>query len=333
MTIDGLRDLAQVLLYRPAVLATVIQVRGSVPREVGAKMVIAEGQINQTIGGGAGEAKVIRQAEEVLQTGKKQTVEIDLTGTMATSRATEGICGGQMTVWLERWTGEEALLLLRQLLNCLDHGQPVTLVTPLEQARSPYLLTTPPSEACDRAFVETLQPPPTLLIVGAGHCGIQLAKVVHLSGFQILVQDDRPEWANAQHYPQASQIWTEPIAAVVDHLKNHTQLYAALVTRGYACDVAALEALLNRALPCPYIGMIGSEKRVQQVFQAMVAKEISLHALQSIHAPIGLDIGALTPAEIAVSIAAELILVRRGGSGRPLSVKRLMPVKLSEPLP
>ncbi len=298
----------QLLERMPAVLATVVQAKGSVPREVGAKMIIgADGKIFGTIGGGAGEAKVIQQASKVLQTGKKQWVEIDLTG--APQRETQGICGGTMRVWLERWQGDRAVSLIRQIVNQLESGQSVAIVTPFDS--EPYL-----SEDCpDRAFLETIDPPPTLLIVGAGHCGIQLAKVADLIGFQVIVQDDRAEWANVDRYPNA-KIFNGSIDDAVEQLAKHTQLYAALVTRGYRYDLAALQALLDRPLPCRYIGMIGSDKRVRQVYQA---SGISAEKRRSIHAPIGLDIGALTPEEIAISISAELILVRRGGTGRSLS--------------
>ncbi|PSB15044.1 xanthine dehydrogenase [filamentous cyanobacterium CCP2] len=327
MSLDCYRYLADVLHHGMAVLATVTAVRGSVPREVGAKMVICgDGQTFNTIGGGAGEAKVIRQARAVLETGQKQFVEINLTGTTradrSTSFPTEGICGGTMQVWLERWTDENgaskgAIGLIQRILQQLESGQPVTLVTPFD-ANPPYIADAPVPHST-HAFIETLYPPPMLLIVGAGHVGIQLAAVAAQIGFQVAVQDDRPEWANSQRYPQASQIFTEPIAATVTQLVQQTQLYAALVTRGYQHDLAALTALLQRDPPCRYIGMIGSERRVKQVFQAIEAAGIPVEALRSVYAPIGLDIGALTPEEIAISIGAELIMVRRGGTGRPLS--------------
>ncbi len=315
-------QMAAALATGPLTLATVVEIRGSVPREVGAKMLILpNGHTVETIGGGAGEAKVIQQALTVLTTGEKQFIEIDLTGTMQT--AIDGICGGQMRVWLERWQGEAAIALVQQLLHTLQSGQSVTLVTPFAQTRSPYLtheVAPEPAIGCTATDLrEHLAPPPALLIVGAGHCGIQLAKVADLIGFQVFVQDDRPEWANTTHYPQVSRIFTDPIAPVVAQFQHHPHLYAALVTRGYQYDLEALQALLTRPHPCTYLGMIGSEKRVRQVFNAIAQKGISPARLQSIHAPIGLDIGALTPEEIAVSISAELILVRRGGTGQPLS--------------
>jgi xanthine dehydrogenase accessory factor len=343
MTFDCYRRLIDLLQQEPnqAVLATVINVRGSVPREVGAKMVIgADGSTFQTIGGGAGEAKVIRQAMEVLKTGKNQLIEIDLTGTSTSSdRLTEGICGGKMQVWLTYWAGNAAIDLGKQITAFLQCGESVTLATPLTNDHLPYIVSVASdsiasdSIASDsiafnsttpdisEAFVETLYPAPLLLIVGAGHVGIQLAKVASLMGFQVAIQDDRPEWANPQRYPQACHIFTESISVALDQLAQHAQLYAALVTRGYPYDLAALSALLQRDRPCRYIGMIGSEKRVQQVFQVLQERGLSQAKLRSVYAPIGLDIGALTPEEIAVSIGAEMILVRRGGTGQPLSCR------------
>ncbi len=318
MTIAFYRQLAEALTQGAVVVATVVQVRGSVPREVGAKLFLdAAGTAVGTIGGGAGEAKVLQQATIALTTGTKQWVDIDLTGTP--QRPTEGICGGSMQVWLECWQGDAAIALCYDILTALESGQSVVLVTPLEQLRSPFLSASTPVPIDPNVFTEQLHPPPTLLIVGAGHCGIQLAKVADLIGFQVMVQDDRPEWANPQHYPQASRIFTGAIADAVNAMANHTQLYVALVTRGYQYDLDALTALLRRPIACRYIGMIGSRKRVRQVVQALEQQGIGAIQLRSLHAPIGLDIGAFTPEEIAVSISAELILVRRGGTGRPLS--------------
>jgi xanthine dehydrogenase accessory factor len=313
MTLDFYDQLAKWLIQESVVVATVVSVKGSVPREVGAKMIIgSQNRIFSTIGGGAGEAFVIEQAAIVLQTGQKQQVEIDLTG--APQRKTQGICGGKMQVWLERWSGEAAVVLVQQILHRLKAGQSATLVTPFDTNQFPRLTDKP----TPNSFTETLQPPPTLLIIGAGHVAEQLAKVAYLIGFQIVVQDDRSEWANTNRYPDASKIYTEAIADVIDHFTDHTMLYVALVTRSYQHDRIALETLLNQKLDCKYIGMIGSEKRVRQVYQSLENAGISQSQLRSIYAPIGLDIGALTPEEIAVSIVAELILVRRGGTGRCL---------------
>lgn len=312
------QQLAQALAHGPAVLATVVSVSGSVPREQGAKLIVnAQGQAFNTIGGGAGEAKVLRQAQAVLKTGIKQRVEIDLSG--APQRSTQGLCGGHMEVWLERWQGEAAISLVDEIVQGLRLGRSLTLVTPFATNQAPYLASKAVQLNPADAFVETLQPPPTLLIVGAGHVGLQLARVAHLIGFDIAVQDDRPEWANASLYPQASYILTAPIDQAIAALAHHRNLYAALVTRGYTYDIAALHVLLQRPVPCQYIGLIGSTKRVQQVYHALEQQGIPRQTLSTLYGPIGLDIGALTPEEIAISISAELVMVQRGGTGRSLS--------------
>jgi xanthine dehydrogenase accessory factor len=318
------RHLVEALTQGPVVIATVIQTNGSVPREVGAKMLIrAHGPTWGTIGGGAGEAKVLRQARTVLTTGENQQVIIDLTG--SPQREIQGICGGQMRVWLARWQGNEAIALAHTLEQQLAQGKAINLVIPLGQQQLPYVESSPaglsrPSDEPDVPRLRILlQPPPTLLIVGAGHCGIQLAEVADRIGFQVVVQDDRKDWAHPQNFPKASRVLNQSIDVVVEELADYSQLYAALVTRGFDYDLPALRALLKRALPCRYLGMIGSRKRVRKALNAIQAEPTLRERSRSIYAPIGLDIGALTPEEIAVSICAELILVRRGGTGKPLS--------------
>ncbi|NEQ45289.1 MAG: XdhC family protein [Leptolyngbya sp. SIOISBB] len=316
--------LAAALTRGPVAISTIIQTTGSVPREVGAKLMLCEdGQTFGTIGGGAGEAKVLQQAQAVIQTGQAQTVPVDLSG--APQREIQGICGGHMQVWLARWQGEAAIALAQQIVQSLQQGQTVTLITSLEPDALPELVTpasspTVPANSPTPVFSETLQPLPLLLIVGAGHCGIQLAKVAHLAGFRIMVQDDRPEWANPDHFPQAERLFHEPMAEVVGAIAHHSQVYAALVTRGIDYDLPALKALITRQPPCTYLGMIGSQKRVHKALQALQAEGIDPTKIPALYAPIGLDIGALTPAEIAISICSELIMVRRGGTGQPLSV-------------
>ena len=320
------QQLAEILISEKVVLATLIDSKGSVPREIGAKMLICEsGRIIDTIGGGAGEAKVIHQAQQVLETGRKQFVEIDLSG--ATNRETQGICGGWMKVWLERWQGEDYLHLAHSIITQLKSGKTLYLATPFDSEKAPYLTTT---QLPLDGFSEEITPPPLLLIVGAGHVGEQLAKVAHLIGFEIAVQDDRIEWANLQRYPEASHVFNQDIDTALAQLVYHSQLYAALVTRGYQYDLEALTTLINRSQPCQYIGMIGSQKRVKKVFQTLLNSSLNPPNIPKIYAPIGLDIGALTPEEIAVSIAAELILVRRQGTGKPLSQRQKSRIHTSQ---
>lgn len=315
------QQLAAALNQDAVVLATVTSTKGSVPREVGAKMFIrADGKTHGTIGGGAAEAKVYQQALQVLHTGEKQFVEIDLSGTP--QRETQGICGGTMLVWLELWLGSESLDLVNQIIDILTLGRSLAIVTPFHPDEKPYLETTDiPNLPLLKNYtlVEPLLPPPTLLIIGAGHIAIPLAQIAKIAGFKIIVQDDRPEFATKERFPQAALVLAQPIDSITEILQKIPNLYVALVTRGYTQDLAALGILSH--LQTEYIGMVGSQKRVNTVYQMLQSKGKLPEFLQRIYAPIGLDIGALTPEEIAVSICAELIKVMRGGTGASLSAK------------
>lgn len=319
MSLKFYQNLLETLKQEEIVIATVVNIQGSVPREIGAKMVISRGgQMFSTIGGGAGEAKVCHKAQEILETGEKQWVTIDLSG--ATHKPTEGICGGVMKVWLEKWSGDDAIQLVESIITKLKLGQNVKLFTPFLSQAYPYLLTdNDVINKTDTGFIDTLKPPPTLLIIGAGHVGIQLAKIASLIGFQVIVQDDRSEWANQAYYPQAEQIFTTPITTVLSQLTHCQGLHIAMVTRGYKYDLDAVQGIVDNNIQYQYLGMIGSKKRVSRVKKALLDLGFPQSQLDTIYAPIGLDIGALTPEEIAVSIGAELILVQRGGTGQPLS--------------
>jgi xanthine dehydrogenase accessory factor len=305
---DFYQQLAIELARQPVVIATVTQVFGSVPREAGAKMFIcADKRTVGTIGGGAGEAKVCQQAFQVLKTNTKQFVEIDLSG--EPGGETEGVCGGQMRVWLERWD-KSLLPLVEQIVFALETGEPATIVTPFDQ--TPYLLPESietPQLTATGCFVEPIEIPPVLLIVGAGHIAVQLARVAHLAGFQIIVTDDRPELTTAERFPNAALLTTS-IDQAIQILACARSRYVALVTRSFEQDVNVLKALLPHSVH--YIGMIGSHNRIGYVFQALADQGDNAGFLETIHAPIGLQIGALTPEEIAISICAELIQARRG---------------------
>ncbi len=327
------QQLRSVLSQQSAVVATIVKVIGSAPREVGAKMAVhGDGQILGTIGGGAGEGKVIEQALRVLEendsSAKNQLVEIDLTG--APTQETQGICGGKVQVWLEVWSGGRAIALADQILDVFETGKSRVIVTPLVCDRSSYLadeqvLDQYPALSRNQdadEFVETIQPLPTLLIIGGGHVAVALAQIASFSGFQIAVQDDRPDFLTPERFPQAS-VLSHSMSEVLTQLSAH-QLYVALVARGYPQDIEALKALLQRSLSYQYVGAIGSQKRIRMIHRAMRQQGISLESLPNFYAPIGLDLGALTPEEIAISICAELIKVRRGGTGRSLC-ERIQP--------
>ena len=159
-------------------------------------------------------------------------------------------------------------------------------------------------------YIEPIEPSPELYIVGAGHVGFHLARLAHEVGFRVHVVDDREKFANAERFPTAVEVVVDDIPAWLarTHLPPHA--YVVIVTRGHTNDLEALRALAPRELR--YLGLIGSRAKVARIFDALAPTRCRPSLLQRVHAPIGLDIGAVTPQEIAVSILAELIAVKHG---------------------
>ena len=164
-------------------------------------------------------------------------------------------------------------------------------------------------------FIEPLHPASHLYIIGAGHVGREVARVAYLAGFQVHVVDDRPEFANAERFPDAVEVVVDDIPGWLTRTQLPPRAYAVIVTRGHRDDHDALNALAGRDLT--YLGMIGSRAKVRQVFDSLAARGVPAEALARVHAPVGLDLGASTPGEIAVSIVAELVAVRSGRATEP----------------
>lgn len=159
-------------------------------------------------------------------------------------------------------------------------------------------------------YIEPLTAAPRLYIIGAGHVGWYLAKLAHEAGFRIHILDDREKFANADRFPNAAEVVVDDIPAWLESADLPAEAFVAVITRGHQHDLSALRALIRR--PLRYLGMIGSRAKVTRVYEALTAEGVSADVLRAVHAPIGLDIGAVTPAEIAVSILAEMIAVRHG---------------------
>ena len=160
-------------------------------------------------------------------------------------------------------------------------------------------------------FIEPLEAPPALFIFGAGHVGYYLARVASDAGFEVHVVDDRAAFANRERFPFAASVVVEDIPTWLAQTTFSPSAYAVIVTRGHRHDLDALQALASRELR--YLGLIGSRAKVARLYdQLLIDSRVTLEQLSHVHAPIGLDIGAVTPQEIAVSIAAELVAIRRG---------------------
>jgi xanthine dehydrogenase accessory factor len=167
-------------------------------------------------------------------------------------------------------------------------------------------------------FIEALQTEPTLVVIGCGHVGKALAELGKWMGYRVLVTDDRAEFCNPQHIPGMAGYVVAPPAQLAAHIQFGARTYVAAVTRGLPVDVELFPPLLQANVA--YIGLIGSRRRWVLTVKALRERGVDQAQIDRIHAPIGLELEAETPHEIAVSIMAEITMVRRGGNGKAMSV-------------
>ncbi len=178
-------------------------------------------------------------------------------------------------------------------------------------------------------FVEPILPQPVLYIFGGGHVSIALAKSAHTAGFGIGVIDDRETFANATRFPMAHEIYVTYEEAF-EKLKPNASSYIVIVTRGHRDDLRCLRWAVETG--SRYVGMIGSKRKVLSVYKALEKDGVPPEKFERVHAPVGLDIGALTPEEIAISITAELIAVRRNAvnlAHKKMDLEKVSPASAS----
>ncbi len=342
------------------VQATIIQTKGSTPRKVGSRMLVrADGSLFGTIGGGCGEAGVIQKARLSLLDGKIREDTADLTEDISTE--SEAVCGGTMRVFIQPWRPTPENKEMAGRLKALADGNHEVVIHQVvgpagenpalgsvvvqeSEADSPAGPALPPLESGrhrqlkrvgDREiYSERWLPVPSLIIVGAGHIAEPLETFGRNAGFRTVVVDDRRLFANRHRFPKAHQVVCGPILEVVRQIGLTPHSYLVLVTRGHTLDMDALRVVIERGEPLAYLGMIGSSRRIRAVFQLMEEEGFSRDLFRHVRAPIGLDLGAETPAEIAISIVAEMISVRHGGGDdtRPLVSKNAIHLAL-RPLP
>jgi xanthine dehydrogenase accessory factor len=240
--------------HRGAV-ATIVNVRGSIPSFKTAKMLVRDdGSIVGTIGGGCVEAEVWQAAREVMESEKPRTLTFDLN--QDPKYDTGLVCGGTLEI-----------------------------------------------------FVEPILPPANLYIFGAGHVAASLYRVARIAGFDVTILDDRATYANRERFPEAHDVVAEDFDVAAAKLTPSDASYIVIVTRGHRDDMRILRwAVQTQAR---YIGMIGSNRKTISIFKELQSEGLAAELFDRVHAPIGLDIGAITPEEIAVSITAELIAARR----------------------
>jgi xanthine dehydrogenase accessory factor len=236
-------------------VATIINVRGSIPSFKTAKMLVRDdGSIFGTIGGGCVEADVWRAAREVMEEEKPRTLTFDLN--QDPKYDTGLVCGGTLEI-----------------------------------------------------FVEPILPRALLYIFGAGHVAASLYQTARNAGFDIIVADDRETYANRKRFPDALEVITNDFDQAMQSIQPSESAFIVIVTRGHRDDMRVLRwAVQTKAR---YVGMIGSKRKTISIFRELTKEGLPAHLFDRVHAPIGLDIGAVTPEEIAISITAELVAVRR----------------------
>jgi xanthine dehydrogenase accessory factor len=243
---------------RRGAVATITNVRGSIPSFQTAKMLVRDdGSIAGTIGGGCVEAEVWQAAREVMEQEKPQSLTFNLNNDPKYD--TGLVCGGTLEI-----------------------------------------------------FIEPVLPPAMLYIFGAGHVAYNLYKVATVAGFDVTVIDDRESYANRERFPDAREVIADDFDAVTTRLHVPEGSYIVIVTRGHRDDMRILRWAVDAR--ARYLGMIGSKRKTISTYKELEKQGIPAEKFAGIHAPVGLEIGAVTPEEIAVSIVAEMIAERRHAS-------------------
>ena len=342
---------------QPCVLATVVRTKGSTPQKSGAMLLVRDdGSGLGTLGGGCVEGDIWFAAQEILRNhGGPEFKDYFLNEDIA---ARDGlVCGGTMYFYLEPFReAADFAEVGQELLDAYNGGEPVALATvvnvpPGVQGLGAKLLLRSGGQvsgmlgdpgldqrAMDlcrqvadvgniesfitdtgvEVFIEGFTTPPTLVMVGGGHVGKATADLATTLGYRVVVVDDRPEFSNSERFPYADETVVTPYDDWSSKVSLNVNTFIVVATRGHRYDDMALESALNTR--ARYIGLMGSRRKSLMIYQRLLQQGVTLDRLREVKSPIGLDIGALTPEEIAVSVMSEIIMTRRGGNGGQLKM-------------
>ena len=347
----------------PFVIATVVRTKGSTPQKPGAKLLIRkDGSGVGTLGGGCVEGDIWFAAKEALRRHDgPEYRDYFLNEDIA---ARDGlVCGGTMYFFIDPiWEPDTILPVSTEIVGAYEGRPPVALATliksgdkggaigsklfihqdgsrggTLGDAELDQLAVETAQRLSDygmcehlvakdgsELFVEAYTSPASLVLMGGGHISKSVAPLAKMLRFRLFVLDDRREFASKERFPEAEEVAVADYASGLERFPITPNTAVVIATRGHNFDDVALEAAARS--PAGYVGLVGSQRKVILIYEELIKRDIPLERLRDIHSPIGLDIHARTPEEIALSIMAELIQFRLGGTGRTmkLSERQLM---------
>ncbi len=354
----------------PFVIASVVRTKGSTPQKPGAKLLVREdGSGVGTLGGGCVEGDIWFAAKEIMRhRGAAEYRDYYLNEDIA---ARDGlVCGGTMYFLIEPvWNADEFLPIARDVTNAYEVADPVALATLIQPADGAGVVGTKvvirgdgsvegtlgragldqlAVETAQRLFdygkcehvvasdgaelfVEAYTSPATVVLMGGGHISRAVAPLVKTLGFRLFVLDDRQEFANKERFPGAEEVAVADYAHGLDKFPITTNTAIVIATRGHNFDDVALEAAARS--PAGYVGLVGSQRKVILIYEQLIKRGVPLERLREIHSPIGLDISARTPEEIAISIAAEILQFRLGGTGQTMKLPERQLMRIYNKVP
>jgi xanthine dehydrogenase accessory factor len=345
-------------------LATLVDAHGSTPQRVGARLLVRNGAgTTGTLGGGCIEAEAWEAAREALASGQARVLDFELNEDIAVDYGLA--CGGTERILIDpAWSAADMPLARRMLTSARGEDRAVvvsllprdgpgpsarvgvwddgTVIGDLGEHQAEAvecarrLIDAPRAKSAvvtlsggAQAFCDVFAAPPEVVIVGAGHVGRAVATVAQTLGYRMTVIDDRADFANSDRFPGASTVIAGDIESSIDGHAMTRNSAIVIVTRGHKQDYQALAAAARS--DAGYIGLMGSRRKVTLIYRQLVADGVPPERLRDIHAPIGLDIGAVSPEEIAISIMAEITMHRLGGSGGTMRDERL--IEYAQPKP
>jgi len=286
----------EVQASRPVAWCVVVETTGSTPQVPGAMMVVdMNSQMFGTIGGGCVEGEVRKQAFLHIQNKTSSIIEVELNHETVVDDGL--ICGGSMMIAVVSIFERSSLEPFQNAVENLKNGKSAEI--PLRVEKGNRLIE----------YRLSAEPEPSLLIAGAGHIGRELADLAVKLDFKVVVVDTRADFACPSRFPPPIELKIGEIGEILKTFPIDTSTYVVIVTRGHRHDLEALEAVIDS--PAKYIGMIGSQRKVNLIFKLLSERGTKLELLKNVFAPIWLSINAVTVPEIALSIAAQLVQIRR----------------------